>query len=118
MQLHELTSRIEEFGGPFQTLLILNTYQYLYFGSDRFPECYLDHDAIFSCLRKITSERIIFNNRIALEDCQNVKRIAEAPELARRNYSEEKALEAAARHFTVTRQGKIGKYPLLTLDIK
>ena len=53
MQLHELAPRIEEFGGPLQTLLILNTYQYLYFGSDSFPECYLDHDTIFNNLRKI-----------------------------------------------------------------
>lgn len=118
MQLHELTSRIEEFGGPLQTVLILNTYQYLYFGSDAFPECYLDHDAIFSHLRQICTQRIIFNNRIALEDCQNVKSIAEASEHLKKNYSEEKALEAAAKYFTIRRHGKIGKYPLLTLDVK
>jgi len=118
MQLHELAPRIEEFGGPFQTILILNTYQYLYFGSDSFPECYLDHDAIFSHLRKVCSQRIIFNNRIALEDCQNVKRIAESGEHHKKNYSEEKALEAASRYFTIKCHGKIGKYPLLTLDVK
>ncbi len=118
MQLHELAPRIEEFGGPFQTILILNTYQYLYFGSDSFPQCYLNHDAIFSQLRKIGSQRIIFNNRIALEDCQNVKRIAKASEESKQNYSEEKALEAASQYFKVERHGKIGKYPLFTFDIK
>jgi hypothetical protein len=118
MQLHELASRIEEFGGPLQTLLILNTYQYLYFGSDPFPECYLDHDAIFKNLRKICTQRIIFNNRISLNDCQNVTRIAEANEVYRQNYSEEKALEAAARYFIVKHHGKIGKYPLITMDAK
>lgn len=118
MQLHELTPRIDEFGGPLQTLLILNTYQYLYFGSDSFPECYLDHDAIFKNLRKICTQRIIFNNRIALEDCQNVKRISEASIESRANYSEEKALEAASRYFTVQKHGRIGKYPLITMDIK
>ncbi len=118
MQLHELTPRIAEFGGAFQTVLILNTYQYLYFGSDAFPQCYLDHDAIFKNLREICSGRIIFNNRIALEDCQNVARIKQANETCQMNYSEEKALEAASKYFTVTRHGKIGKYPLLTLDAK
>jgi hypothetical protein len=118
MQLHELASRIDEFGGPFQTVLVLNTYQYLYFGSDAFPECYLNHDAIFQCLRSICSGRVIFNNRIALTDCQNVKRIAQAEQQCRMNYSEVQALAAASQYFTVTRQGKIGKYPLFTLDVK
>lgn len=118
MHLHELASRLEELGGPLQTLLILNTYQYLYFGSDSFPECYLNHDAIFNHLRKICSGRIIFNNRIALEDCQNVTRIAQASEECKRNYSEEKALEAASKYFIVKQHGKIGKYPLYTLDVR
>jgi len=118
MQLHELASRIEELGGPLQTVLILNTYQYLYFGSDAFPECYLDHDAIFQNLRKICTERIIFNNRIALEDCQNVKRIEASSEASKKNYSEEQALEAASKYFIVKQHGKIGKYPLFTLDVK
>ncbi len=117
MQLHELASRIEEFGGPLQTLLILNTYQYLYFGSDSFPECYLSHEDIFYNLRKICTGRIIFNNRISLKDCQNVKRIAEASEMSRQNYSEEKALAAASQYFIVKRHGKIGKYPLVTMDV-
>jgi hypothetical protein len=118
MQLHELTPRIEEFGGPLQTLLILNTYQYLYFGSDSFPECYLDHDAIFKNLRKICTQRIIFNNRIDLADCQNGARIAEASDESKGNYTEEKALEAASKYFVVQKHGRIGKYPLITLDIK
>jgi hypothetical protein len=118
MQLHELTPSITDLGGPFQTLLIINTYQYLYFGSDSFPECYLNHDAIFNSLRKICSQRIIFNNRIALEDCQNVARINKASEECRENYSEEKALAAAAKYFTISKHGKIGKYPLFTLDVK
>ena len=67
---------------------------------------------------KFCTQRIIFNNRIALEDCQNVKRIAEVSEEHKKNYSEEKALKAASKYFIVKRYGKIGKYPLLTLDIK
>lgn len=116
MQLHELAARIDEFGGPFQTVLILNTYQYLYFGSDFFPECYLNHDLIFRHLRKICSGRIIFNNRIDLQDCQNVAKIKEANEIQQANYTEQNALAIAANYFTVNRHGSIGKYPLFTLD--
>lgn len=117
MQLHELANRIDEFGGPFQTILLLNTYQYLYFGSDRFPDCYLDHDAIFKNLRKICGQRIIFNNRIDLTDCQNIRSIDHSGAHSQ-NYSEQKMLAAASKYFTITHHGTYGRYPLLTMDIK
>jgi len=118
MRLHELAERIEDFGGPFQTVLLLNGYQYLYFGSDPFPAAYLDHDRIFKNLSQICSGRIIFNNRIALADCQNVARIQQCDKAAVGNYTEEKVLQVAERYFQVTKHGKIGRYPLWTLDAR
>lgn len=117
ISLEELVENIDHFGGPFQTILIINTYQYLYFGSDPYPKCYLDHDTIFKQLRKICSGRIIFNNRIDLADCQNIDRIEKAPPLSVSNYSKEKALEIAAKYFVVKEHGSIGRYPLLTFDL-
>lgn len=117
MRLHELAERIDEFGGPFQTVLMLNMYQYLYFGSVRNPDSYLDHDEIFKHLRKICSERIIFNNRVNLADCQNVEQIKQASEHSL-NYSEEKIIAAASKYFNVVPHGKIGQYPLWILDVK
>lgn len=117
MHLHELAERIDEFGGAFQTVLVVNAYQYLYFGSENFRNCYRDHDVIFQYLRKICKNRIIFNNRIELSDCQNVDCIDYAESNAR-NYSEEKMLAAARRYFTVKKMGKIGKYPLFAMDVK
>jgi len=117
MQLHELAHRIDEFGGPFQTVLVINTYQYLYFGSDLSPLCYLNHDEIFRYLRTICYGRIIFNNRIELSDVQNKKQVEEAPE-ASKQYSEIDVLRAATKYFAVSKQGFIGRYPLWTLDAK
>jgi hypothetical protein len=117
MRLHELAERIDEFGGPFQTVIMLNMYQYLYFGSVRCPERYLDHDEIFKYLRKICSERIIFNNRINVADCQNVEQIDKASEHSQ-NYSEEKLIAAASKYFHVVPHGTIGHYPLWTMDVK
>ncbi len=117
LRLHELADRIDEFGGPFQTVLMLNMYQYLYFGSVRNPDRYLDHDEIFKYLRKICSERIIFNNRVNLADCQNVEQIEKASEHSQ-NYSEEKIITAASHYFNVVPHGKIGHYPLWTMDVK
>ena len=117
MQLHELAESIHQFGGPFQTVLILNTYQYLYFGSDTVSTCYLNHDVIFGYLRKICSHRIIFNNRIELEDCQNTARIAVA-KMDSEFYTEKNLLSAAEKYFAVQKHGKIGQYPLFTFDVK
>lgn len=116
LRLHELAERIDEFGGSFQTVTVLNTYQYLFFGSDVFQEGYLDHDLIFKNLRKICHQRVIFNNRLDLKDCQNVKWIEQSG--CGDNYSREKILEAASRYFKVTQRGSIGRYPLITLDVK
>jgi len=117
MQLHELAEQIDQLGGPFQTVLLLNTYQYLYFGSAGHPECYLNHDTIFSFLRKICSQRVIFNNRMQWQDCQQQVKQLPGAESHRDLYSPEAILSAAARYFNVKEQGKIGRYPLLTLDV-
>ena len=118
IRLHNLAERIQEFGGPFQTILIQNIYQYLYFGSDPFPESYLDHEIIFKNLREICAERIIFNNRITLKDCQNAERIELAGSSYSQNYTEEKIRTAASKYFTIIEHGTIGRYPLWTLEIK
>lgn len=117
LRLHELAESVEKFGGPFQTILILNLYQYLYFGSERCPARYLNHDEIFKNMRKICSQRVIFNNRVRLEDCQNVEHVERASEKSL-EYTEEKIIAAASKYFKVTPCGKVGKYPLWTMDVK
>ena len=39
LRLHELAARIGQFGGPFQTSLMINCFQYVYFGSERSRDC-------------------------------------------------------------------------------
>jgi hypothetical protein len=117
LKLHELSESIHEFGGPFQVVLVINLYQYLYFGSDYSSACYLNHDEIFKCLRKICSGRIIFNNRITTKDAQNKERILMSGEHAK-DYTEEKIIEAASKYFAISKHGKIGRYPLWALDAR
>ncbi|MBI3865852.1 MAG: hypothetical protein HY290_28595 [Planctomycetia bacterium] len=71
LTLPELSQRIDEFGGPFQTALLLNTYQYLFFGSTVAPAVGQDHREIFRLLRTVCSGRIIFHNRLQLADLQS-----------------------------------------------
>ncbi len=117
LKLDEFAERINEYGGSFQTVLLLNIYQYLYFGSDRFSGHYLDHDRIFSLLRKICHGRLIFSNRVELKDCQNEDWVKLAGTKSI-EYSETMILKAASNYFSIQKHGAIGRYPLWALDAK
>jgi SAM-dependent methyltransferase len=117
LRLDELGGRVNEFGGPFQTVLVVNLYQYLFFGSDQFSGCYLNHDMIFKYLSDVCSERVIFNNRIDLADCQNQTWVQQAGEKGQL-YTEKNVLAAASNYFSVKPQGVYGRYPLWVLDKK
>ena len=71
LTLPELGDRIDDFGGPFQTVLLLNTYQYLFFGSTVAPAVGQDHREIFRLLRSVCSGRLVFHNRLSLADLQS-----------------------------------------------
>lgn len=114
LKLHELACQIDKFGGPFQVILLINLYQYLYFGSDRDSSRYLNHDEIFRQISNICSNRVIFNNRTELSDCQNREQIEQAG-IAAEKYSTEAIYSAAARYFEVSVVGTYGKFPLWVL---
>lgn len=117
LQLHELVDSIDSFGGPFQTVLLINCYQYLYFGSSRSPACYRSHDAIFALLRRVCCGRVVFSNRTELSQLQRYCR-AEAARLAREgDYNGDAILAAAARHFNTEEYGRLGGLPVWTLDV-
>ena len=116
MHLHELADAIADFGGPFQTVLLVNCYQYLYFGSARSTTCYRDHDLIFGFVRKVCAGRVVFSNRVEMADLQRYCR-AEAERLGHTHrYSGKAIYDAAARHFEVSCIGHIAGMPFWTLD--
>ena len=117
LQLHELADSIDDFGGPFQTVLLVNSYQYLYFGSSRSPDCYRDHETIFGLIRRVCSGRVLFSNRTELGQLQRSCQ-AEAMKVGHQgDYTEAKILDAAAQHFRVIPHGRIGKWPFWMLDV-
>lgn len=118
LRLHQLAERIDEFGGPFQTALLFNSYQYLLFGSQRCADGYGSHDEIFRMLRQVCSGRVIFNNRTDLKDCQRSTQQSAVHSQCAADYTAESLLAAAGKHFQVTRHGNVGGYPLWTLDAK
>jgi hypothetical protein len=114
LPLHELATRIDSFGGAFQTTLLVNTYQYMYFGSGR-ARGYLDHDVIFSHLNRVCGETLIFANRIEVEECQNTAEVAAAGPRCAADYARAPILAAAARHFDVVPAAPLGRYPVWRL---
>lgn len=117
LKLHELAASIGKFGGPFDAALLVNTYQYLFFGSDRAADCYESHERIFELIRQTCSGRLIFNNRTELKDCQNREAVARAGARAN-DYTTEKILAAAGKYFKPVVQDVLGRYPLWVLEAK
>jgi hypothetical protein len=118
LTLPELSERIDEFGGPFQTVLLLNTYQYLFFGSSVAPAVGRGHREIFRLLRRVCSGRLVFHNRLELADLQHdpQERASRAGTGALYN---PQAIRAAAQEFfkvTVLRPW-LGR-PVWLLDLK
>jgi hypothetical protein len=117
LRLHQLAEQIDAFGGAFQTVLLLNSYQYLYFGSEYYPQSYLDHDVIFKNLSLICSHRLIFSNRVNIKDVQVNPTVLKS-ESHYADYTEENIIKAAEKYFTVKPIDFIGRYPLWVLDRK
>jgi len=113
--LPQLSASIEDFGGPFQTVLLVNTYPYLYFGSDRCEAVASDHEELFELLARVTAERLIFSNRLAFATLpRHIQRRAREAKLAH-TYDEDRIRAAAQRHFTLQVQRPLGKIPLWLL---
>lgn len=102
---------------PFDVVLLVNTYQYLFYGSRREPHAYLDHEQIFDHTAKLVRPggTFVFGNRVAFKRLPgNVKE--RALELGLEGaYCEDAIRAAAERHFRIEEHGKLGRIPLWKL---
>ncbi|MAF67664.1 MAG: hypothetical protein CMJ84_18670 [Planctomycetes bacterium] len=117
LRLDTLSERLEEFGGPFQTVLLINTYPYLYFGSRRSEQSYPDHERLFELLHAVCQERLIFSNRVSLARCpRHIQERARALGL-RETYEEAAIRRAALARFELREHGSLLRgIPLWTLS--
>jgi hypothetical protein len=118
LTLPELATRIDEFGGPFQTALLINTYQYLFFGSPVAPAVGQDHREIFRLLRFVCSGRLIFHNRLALADLQSDPQERAARGGTGRLYDPVAIRQAAEEFFRLTTVPKWLGHPVWLLDAR
>ena len=117
LALPELAERIDEFGGPFQTVLLLNTYQYLFFGSTVAPAVGQKHQEIFALLRKVCAGRLVFHNRVALADLQSDPHGRALRSGAAEQYNPRAIREAAEEFFRVTALRTWLGRPVWLLDV-
>lgn len=113
-RLHEIVGNLHELGGPFQTVLMINTYHYLFYGSPRDRFGYLTHRRIFQELWTICSERLIFSSPLELSDCPgNIRKASLKSD--KMGYSRKHVLSAAEEFFTVRQDGYLGSRPLFVM---
>ncbi|MCB1692037.1 MAG: class I SAM-dependent methyltransferase [Pseudomonadales bacterium] len=114
--LTDLAGDPDTLGAPFDNILIINTYHYLFWGSGLSDKRFDDHDAAIAALARICSGRVIFANPLDLPDVPRETRDIAALEPERaKTYTTEAFTRAARRHFDVEPHGTIGKRTLLVL---
>ncbi|HKI75261.1 MAG TPA: class I SAM-dependent methyltransferase [Pseudomonadales bacterium] len=114
--LRELFEHPETYGAPFDNILIVNTYHYLFWGSGMSPDRFGSHEEILEGLGRICSNRVIFANPLEIPDMPRETRKLAAGQSDRLNdYTTESFLATARNYFDVEPRGAIGKRRLLIL---
>ena len=107
-----------DFGGPFQTILLIGTYHYLFWGSTASDHCFKSHHEILSRLAALCTDRVIISGRFELNRLpRNIRKTAMASKEASQ-YNTETFVKAAEEFFSVEERGFLGTYPLLVLNKK
>ncbi|MCH7547566.1 MAG: methyltransferase domain-containing protein [Planctomycetes bacterium] len=98
--LDDVAGRVEEFGGPFQVVQLINTYHYLFWGSNLNTKAYGDHRTIFSMFHAVTSSCFIFSSPLEVKVApQEIRDRAAAA--GNHEYHREAILDAAQDFFDV-----------------
>lgn len=108
---HKTLDQLASEGEAFDLVHVVNTYHYLYFGSDRAPACATDHAALFEHMAAITSGVLVFSNPETFERCPAQVQEHARPEAAD-TYTPEAIRDAAGEWFDIEDHGIIGKRPL------
>jgi SAM-dependent methyltransferase len=116
-QVSDVETDLKKFGGPFETVLLIGTYHYLFWGSGYCPEAYFSHDKILSMLAKICTGQVIFSGRLEIKDLpRDARKIAH--EKSEIEYTYQSFINCAGKYFDVKKVGHLGKYPLLVMKVK
>ncbi len=108
---HKTLDELSEEGMSFDLVHVVNTYHYLYFGSDRAPACATNHSDLFEHLAAVTRGTLIFSNCETMERCPTQVKERAQPEAAAL-YTPEAIRGAASEWFELEDHGVLGKRPI------
>jgi len=112
--LEELSNNPEAYGGPFQTVLLIGTYHYLFWGSSFSSSVSYSHRQILTRLSKICTDRVIFSARLEIDMLpRDQKKKAKLKNDVK--YNTEYFLKRVEELFDVHKAGYLGKYPLFVM---
>lgn len=117
-RLDDLVADVESGSPPFEVALLVNAYQYFYFGSDRDERAVLDHRTLFDRMRRICDGRLIFSNRIELARLPDNVRARAAQLRAADGYNPRAVRDAAEEFFRVEELAPLGRIPLWVLHAR
>jgi hypothetical protein len=114
--LDDVAGNPQKYKTPYQTIVLLNTYHYMYWGSGYSDKHWADHDYLLGTLASICTERIIFMSPLEIHDCPSdiARRAKEHPEWAPA-FTTKNFLDTANKYFEVSHQTYLGLRPLYLL---
>ena len=117
--LDDIVRDPEGYRTPFHTILLINTYHYMYWGSSYSERHWPDHEYLLDTLADLCTHRMIFMTPLEVSGCPGDirRRAAEHPDWAA-GYTPERFFEEARRRFDVTPRGHLGARPLYLMTKK
>jgi hypothetical protein len=113
--LQQVADNPENYGGPFKTVLLVGTYHYLFWGSQRCSTAYHNHRQILQWVAHICTDRCIFSGRLEVDKLPyDLKQNVENHQ-AKTQYTTENFLRVAGEFFDASEAGFLGTYPLFVL---
>ena len=111
--LDDVANDPRKFRTPYQTIVLLNTYHYMYWGSEYSPKQWADHDFLLRTLSEICTDRVILMSPLEVDECPSTigARARQHPDWAK-EFTTERFLEVAARYFEVGFDTYLGLRPL------
>jgi len=117
--LNDLERDRQKYRLPYQTLLLINTYHYMYWGSTACPTHWPDQDYLLRTLASMCTDRMIFMSPLEVSDCPSdiAERAREHPDWAEQ-YTTSRFLDIASRYFDVSLENYLGIRPLYLMKKK
>lgn len=117
--LNDIERDQQKYRPPYQTLLVINTYHYLYWGSRYCQTHWPDQNYLLSTLAMICTDRMLLMSPLEVSDCPSdiAQSAREHPDWAEQ-YTTSKFLDIASRYFDVSIEHYLGVRPLYLMKKK